>query len=266
VICLAAIAAASGGWLGCAPPPEMDPDAGVPPGGPEPTNVEPGWGAENVFVDKVIRVTFSDHLDSRSFKQSRVDLYSGSISKWTMSYYDPVRSQMVVWPSSNMLKSVYWVLALDEGITGIDGKPVAPQAVAYFKTGEQEGDNEPFAHRSFSAEVEPIFDRRCISCHGGKPGQGYADLRLDSEEAILSTAVGVKSSGWADWDIIAPARPGESYLLYKIIDDERIAGTSMPRAADLDGPAEPLTKTEQETLADWIVGGALFFDPEIEGD
>ena len=120
----------------------------------------------------------------------------------------------------------------------------------------------PFTPRDYGTEVAPILEERCASCHGS---QGVAGLRLDSEEGIRATALGVPATGWPGWLRVAAARPGESYLLYKIVGDPLAAGAPMPRTWD--GPsAPPLAAEEQRILSDWIAGGAPFFDESAAGD
>lgn len=265
-LCLVAPAALWVAAVACAPPPESDPgpDAATPPGGPVPVAVDPPLGAEGVPRDKVIRVTFDDHLDSRTLSPGDLDIHSGPLSRWAMCYYDPVRRQLVTWPSTWMLANATWVLSLEYGIKGLDGQPVAPGDVAVFRTGETGGDNTPFTPPSFPDRVLPLLERRCASCHG--PSRALEGLRLDGQEGIAASAVNTPAKGWQGWRRIVPTRPGDSYLLFKIIGDERISGMAMPRDPDLDRPGPPLEEAEQELLSDWIASGASFFDPPDAGE
>jgi hypothetical protein len=244
--------------FGCAPPPEADPDAAVPPG-PHPIGVDPELGAEDVLIDKVIRIEMSDHIDGRSVKRDGFKLYSGPLNLWVMSYYDPVRGRLSVWPSASMWKNATWVLEIEPGLAGLDGLLVEPVVVTEFRTGEQSGDNQPFPVLDYAQHVKPIFDARCASCHND---DGVAGISLSSAESVASTTLGAPSTGWPEWNRITASRPGESYLIYKIIGDERISGQPMPRSWDEDVPALPLQLEEQEVIADWIASGAAFFDQQ----
>ncbi len=257
--CLVAIAAALVVLSACAPPPKIDPDAGVLPGGPYSIEVDPAFGMYNIPIDKVIRVTFSDHLDSRKFDQGMFNLYSGPLSLWVMSFYDPVRRQLVAWPSKSMRKRMAWVLAINEGLVGVGGQPVAPAVLTRFRTGDFATEESPYTVQSFSDDIMPIFEKSCVSCHGGRSTDALAGLGLDSIQAIHETAVGRESQGWPGWELIAPSNPGGSYLLYKIIGDERIAGMRMPRTQDLNESNSPLPLAEQKALADWIASGVTFY-------
>jgi hypothetical protein len=245
----------------CAPPVETDPDAAVP-WGPHPVAVDPAPGAVDVPIDKVIRIEFSDHVDGHSIHGGLFGLHSGPVSMWEMSFYDPVRGRLSVWPSVGMRKNATWVLELSEGLTGLSGAPVEPGIVTEFRTGEEAGDNEPFPFLTYETDVAPIFDAHCAWCHSDS--SNVAGLKLDSVEGVAGTALGVASDGWPGWKRITASRPGESYLLYKIIGDERITGAPMPTVWEDSSSAAPLSAADQETIADWIASGAAFFDPDAD--
>jgi hypothetical protein len=252
---------------GCAPPEpenEYKIDAGPLAGSPLPIRVQPAKGSVDVPRDPVIRVTYSEHLNSKTITQNHLHLSTGPISNiWILSYYDPIRRQLVAWPTSSLLKRVTWIFSLKEGVTGLDGTMVHPENVTYFKTSDQLSNEQPFVHRSFTTEVEPIFHGRCAQCHGGQ-NPAIAELNLDSTNNITQTAVNQKSHGWPGWLRIAPNRPGQSYLVYKISDYDKISGLRMPRNDNMTGKSVPLTQAEQEIIVDWIAGGASFFDPSDE--
>lgn len=260
----AALTATSAVLMGCSSAEGEAADASVEYNGPRWVSVDPENGAENVPTDKVIRVTFDDHLDGRNLDQNKLDLQSGPTSLWLMFFYDPVRYQLVVWPSSLMYKKATWVLSAEADLAGLDGEIVEPGEIVSFRTGEGAGDNQPFVKRSFENEILPIFKDKCGSCHGGS-ATALVGLRLDYAEGIGNTAVGVGSEGWPGWKRIAPASPGASYLLYKVIGDRRIAGMRMPRAWGDEQPP-PLGQAEKEAISDWIAAGAQLFDPDSDGE
>ena len=248
---------------GCAPPASPDPDAA--PDGPWPVTVDPESGAAGVPVDKVIRVRFSGHLDERTLEAGLLTLRSGTISMWVMSYYDPIRGELVVWPSGRLRQYATWVFRIEAGLAGIDGGEVAAGTVTSFRTGDEAGDDHPFDVLNYHEHVRPIFDAACASCHGG-PGAPIAGLALDSAAGVSSTLLGAPADGWPGWKRAAPGRPGESYLLYKLIGDERIAGSRMPRSFEGDGAAAPLPFSDRVRISDWLAGGASFVDPSSAQD
>ena len=86
---------------------------------------------------------------------------------------------------------------------------------------------------SFESGILPIFERRCLACHGQEPFQGELDLR--SVEGLIE---GGKSGA-----AVAPGSAEESLLL------EKIAVGSMPPA----GPG--LTDDEIDKIRAWIHHG-----------
>lgn len=98
----------------------------------------------------------------------------------------------------------------------------------------------PFAEGAvdFSADIQPILETTCLSCHRGDEADG--ELRLDTRQGALTGG----SSGPA----LVPGKPDES-LLYATItlpsDDDQI----MP-------PDGPLDKSQIERIKQWITEGA----------
>jgi hypothetical protein len=249
---LSALLAGTFSLLSCAPPAE-EPDAGLP-DGPEVAWVEPEDGATGVAINPIIRVGVTDHLDDSTVDSGAFRLYSGPISMWLMAYYDPVGRRATVWPSGKLREGTYWVFEAREGITGRDGGPLAAGRITGFSTGYETGDDAPFPALEYEGDIAPIFSARCASCHGGDGPVG--GLALDSSDGIVETAIGAPSTGSGDLKRIVPGRPGRSFLVYKIIDDEAVSGVRMPRSFD-DAPAAPLSTAEQQAISDWIAGGAV---------
>jgi hypothetical protein len=86
---------------------------------------------------------------------------------------------------------------------------------------------------TFETEVLPLFEKRCLACHGQSPYQG--ELNLRTVEALLK--------GGKSGPSVVPGSPGNSLLLAKIV------GGTMP-------PVEPkLTAEEITKIRDWIDHG-----------
>lgn len=98
---------------------------------------------------------------------------------------------------------------------------------------------------SFSADVQPIFDARCVVCHDSDGPSGMTLLSGVSHGEL----VGVTATGYAALRI-APGEP-ESSVLYNKITDSGLYGGIMPAA----GPA--LTAEQIAVIAAWIEEGAL---------
>lgn len=93
----------------------------------------------------------------------------------------------------------------------------------------------------FNAQVKPIFNKKCIACHGGVKQQSEFSL-LFREEALKKA----KSGKYA----IVPGNAGASELIRRI--KEKDAEERMPYKH------EPLSKDEIAVLEQWIDEGAVW--------
>ena len=88
---------------------------------------------------------------------------------------------------------------------------------------------------SFSANVLPIFENRCVKCHGGQ--RTSAGLVLNTFDSLLA--------GSRYGLVIAPGNAAGSILVQQIISG------AMPQR-------EPgLLPAEIQTISDWVDAGAL---------
>ena len=92
---------------------------------------------------------------------------------------------------------------------------------------------------SFKKEILPIFEARCIECHG--PDKVKADLRLDSVDDIFS--------GDPEWWVVEPGDAEKSILVERIILPQ-----GNPDAMPPNG--DPLTAEQVQHIRDWINQGA----------
>ncbi len=93
----------------------------------------------------------------------------------------------------------------------------------------------------FATEVWPIFESRCVKCHGPRKQKG--ELRLDASEYVF----GESRDNW----VVIPGNAAESTLVQRIIlpeDDEDI----MPASG------KPLTEAQIEVIKRWINEGATW--------
>jgi hypothetical protein len=89
---------------------------------------------------------------------------------------------------------------------------------------------------SFAGDVQPIFDRSCVSCHPS--AYAYLDLRPGRSWSQL---VGVPAATDPAFERVLPGQPELSYL---------ITHTPDPSNAKL------LTAHDRDTLVRWILVGA----------
>jgi len=95
----------------------------------------------------------------------------------------------------------------------------------------------------FVKQVWPLFEKKCIGCHG--PEKQKAKLRLDTPDAILK--------GSKDEKVVLPGK-GKDSLMYQRVSLAKDHEDLMPP----EGEGDPLTKQEQELILRWIDGNADF--------
>lgn len=93
---------------------------------------------------------------------------------------------------------------------------------------------------SFTADVAPILQRRCVACHGPEKSKGR--YRLDTFAGLL------KPGG--DQATVIAGRPEKSRLFQLLV--EKNPDDRMPQ------DAEPLPAAEIAVIRAWIAGGAKF--------
>lgn len=94
----------------------------------------------------------------------------------------------------------------------------------------------------FAHEVKPIFESKCIGCHGGNPKKIEGGLDLNNYENLLA-------GGNSGKPAIVPGKSNESLLYHSIlrVDDD----LAMPPK---DG--DKLSEIDLQIIRDWIDGGA----------
>ena len=116
------------------------------------------------------------------------------------------------------------------GRGGMMGPSAPPPAVTPAPTATPGGT----ATVSYRQDIQPIFDRNCVSCHGGSAG-----LYLDSYDHVMA--------GSARGRVVTPGDPPASELV------RRIRGLSQPRMP-LGGA--PLSAADIDAIVTWIAEGA----------
>ena len=92
----------------------------------------------------------------------------------------------------------------------------------------------------FARDVQPIFARHCLECHGSEKQKGK--LRLDERDSALRVGDGA---------IIVPGKADQSELYRRI---------TLPKGHDdiMPNRGEPLSKAETDLIRDWINQGAVW--------
>ena len=125
------------------------------------------------------------------------------------------------------------VVVKPEPVAEVQPEAVLPEA--------PEADSELASEEvNFLTKIKPIFEARCVSCHGPKKKKG--GLRL----APIAEAF---PEGDEDWWTILPGDPAGSLLVERIKLSEDDDGVMPPRG-------ELLSKEEISLIEQWIAQGA----------
>ncbi|MBN2804278.1 MAG: hypothetical protein JXR91_14380 [Deltaproteobacteria bacterium] len=220
-------------------------------------DIKPSLYSTDVPVDTVIKIRFDKQLDSSTVTDSVLHLESGPLKKWLMSYYNPLTIELMVWTSVDLNSNVDWVFSISAGMEFLDGTPVEPSILTAFTTGNSNDEQQPpFSSKKYEV-VEKIFMTKCVSCHFNSD-KAFTGIDFSSPDKVQNTVLNVRSSEWPSLKRVLPYKPGESYLLFKIFDNDYYSGQQMPRNIDSSKSSKPLTFSEQQDISDWIAGGALF--------
>ena len=96
---------------------------------------------------------------------------------------------------------------------------------------------------SFSADVQPILERRCTACHEpGQPGYEASGLRMDSYAALME--------GTRYGPVVLPGDAMSSVMIM-LVEGRADPSLKMPH-----GDARPPTSDEVMTLRTWVEQGA----------
>lgn len=96
----------------------------------------------------------------------------------------------------------------------------------------------------FKADVQPILDRACVSCHtAGQQGAQASGLAMDSYDAVMK--------GTRFGPVVIAGNPGESTLV-KLVEGRADPSIKMPH-----GDQPPLYQGDIQKIRDWVQQGAL---------
>lgn len=129
----------------------------------------------------------------------------------------------------NLLSALALPAAIAIAVQGGDAAPAATTPLVASTTDQV----------SYANDVAPIFQKSCVSCHGGMyEGEKRTEYGLD-----LTSYEGVMA-GSENGLVVEPGDPDASYLV------DMIASGDMPEEGD------PLTPEQIETIRTWIAEGA----------
>ena len=139
---------------------------------------------------------------------------------------------------------------LVEKITSRSMPPVEPklndQQIAAIREWIDKGDIAKSAPHSqqlvTESDVLPIFQMRCVVCHGKRKQDGGLDLRSQAS----------RMKGGNSGPVIVPGRPEESLLMKRVT-----SGQMPPPKLLVEYFVRPPSEAEVELLRKWIAGGAV---------
>ena len=211
------------------------------------TSASPSDGERGVATTILPTVTFNVPLDPNVVGSGLIGLHSGDLRPGGRVRYSMADRTATFIPAVALRARLAYVVTLDPNVRGIHGGALPEPFEATFVTGDG-GPDRPADPPTpdYAADVAPLVDSRCASCHSGpSPAAG---LPLDGASGLPGT-VERTSSQWLGWRVVDPGAPERSYLMYKIVAAPGVMGEAMP-------PRAPLGTEERRTLERWIAGGA----------
>lgn len=127
--------------------------------------------------------------------------------------------------------------------------PLALSALSGCTASKESADSLTPAPPTLATDIQPIFDRNCISCHAGDAPSAGLDL---STGASANTIVGVLSTQVPTMVLVEEGSVEASYLWHKLNSTHQQLGgigTRMP-------PELTLASTDLAVFEAWIAGGA----------
>jgi hypothetical protein len=106
--------------------------------------------------------------------------------------------------------------------------------------------------KSFSRDIQPIFNNNCVTCHQGQ-GTGLPSSMSLEPSKSYANLVGVQSTESAEMRVKAGA-PDQSYLIAKLNGTQVAAGGS---GAQMPLGSSPLPQSQIDLISQWITNGAL---------
>ena len=213
---------------------------------------------ENVPRDVRIELSFNQPLDPLSLERTDISIKSGELTVGGRTKYDLLRRTLTFEPSSNLRGNLWYKFVLKNPPYSIMGTASRQEEInMLFRTGEELSGEYPPAPApvDFESEIYPAFTANC-ACHSQVNPLLDVQFIFNTPEEFLHGAVATDSKEWQNWQIISPGSHEKSYLMYKLLGDERlglptITGERMPPP-----PLAALAEDTIETVKNWIEQGA----------
>jgi hypothetical protein len=213
---------------------------------------------ENVPRDVNVRLSFNQPLDPLSLEDTEISLESGELKVGGRTKYDLLSRTLTFEPSSNLRGNLWYKFVLKNPPYSIMGTaPEQEEINILFRTGEELSGEDPPAPATvnFETDVYPAFTEGC-TCHGMPSPLLDVQLIFSTPDEFLHGAVATDSKEWKNWQIISPGSHEKSYLMYKLLGDDRLG---LPTITGERMPPPPETALAMDTIAtvkNWIEQGA----------
>ena len=224
---------------------------------------------EDVPRNMKVKLTFNQPLDPGSLSDTEITLESGGLTIGGKKKYDLMSRTLTFEPQANLRSNLWYQFILKKAPFSIMGtSPAQDEITITFKTGDHMSDDDPPAPPivDFETGIYPVLSSSNCRCHGRiHPMMGIQFVYPEAGE-FLEGAVATESREWSTWKIIDPGRPEKSYLMYKLLGDDRlglptITGERMPPKGLEDderyGDLRQVPIETIETIGTWINQGAV---------
>ncbi|MFH1436730.1 MAG: Ig-like domain-containing protein [Pseudomonadota bacterium] len=223
---------------------------------------------EDVPINMKVKLTFNQPLDPGSLADTEITLESGGLTIGGRKKYDLMSRTLAFEPQASMRSNLWYKFVLKNAPFSIMGtSPQQDEINILFKTGDRISDDDPPAPPivDFETGIYPVLSSSNCRCHATFHPMMGAQFVFAAPGEFLEGAVATESREWSTWKIIDPGRPEKSYLMYKLLGDERlglptITGERMPPGGLEDderyGDLRQVPIETIETIGTWINQGA----------
>lgn len=210
---------------------------------------DPAAGALGVPRAAPLTLVLDGPPDPRTVIPANLRIFSGLAEFNGTLAVDLLRRRVSFRPDTPLGGSLRHQLYVSGRLATLDGRTLGDNVIFDFTTGESLGTPTPPGPTSppTARDLQPLWDARCVSCHGGPLPQAGLDLSRPGRAVETLRGVPARQGGWLR---VAPGDHARSHLLHKLLDRGGIIGFPMPPG----GP--PLSATELRRVADWVDGGA----------
>lgn len=212
-------------------------------------DLTPAPGSTGIPRDTAVVLTGTEPPDARTVTARAVRVFAGLGEFSGTLSVDLLARTITLVPGSLLRPDLRHQVFVSGAVRGLSGRKVGDNLVNTFTTGDRVGGaSPPVTPTVRAADLQPVWDRGCVSCHGG--GEPAMGLSLVTPAAAVQSLVGVPAQSGGYHRVVSGIH-AKSYLLLKLMNEGGITGRPMPPA----GP--PMDRATLRRVARWIDGGAL---------